>query len=60
MVEFDKTPGDSEGQESLVCCNSWVTKSQTYLVTKQKQQFFYVHKIKGFSMMVNEAVVVFL
>ena len=21
--EFEQTPGDSEGQGSLVCCNSW-------------------------------------
>ena len=21
--EFEQTPGDSEGQESLVCCSSW-------------------------------------
>ena len=28
--EFKKTPGDSEGQGSLVCCKeSGVTKSQT-------------------------------
>ena len=28
--EFEKTPGDSEGQGSLVCCKeSGVTKSQT-------------------------------
>ena len=24
--EFEKTPGDSEGQGSLVCCNSWGCK----------------------------------
>ena len=24
--EFEKTPGDSEGQESLVCCSSWGRK----------------------------------
>ena len=21
--EFEKTPGDSEGQGSLACCNAW-------------------------------------
>ena len=21
--EFEQTPGDSEGQENLACCNSW-------------------------------------
>ena len=25
--EFEQTPGDSEGQESLACCNPGVTKS---------------------------------
>ena len=24
--EFEQTPGDSEGQESLACCNSWGRK----------------------------------
>ena len=24
--EFEPTPGDSEGQGSLVCCSSWVHK----------------------------------
>ena len=23
LHEFEQTPGDSEGQESLVCCSSW-------------------------------------
>ena len=27
--EFEQTPGNSKGQESLKCCNLWVTKSQT-------------------------------
>ena len=22
-LEYEQTPGDSEGQGSLVCCNSW-------------------------------------
>ena len=29
--EFKQTLGDSEGQGSLVCCSSWVTKSRTRL-----------------------------
>ena len=24
--EFEQTPGDSEGQGSLVCCSSWSSK----------------------------------
>ena len=27
----EQTPGDSEGQESLTGCSSWVAKSQTQL-----------------------------
>ena len=27
--EFEQTQGDSEGQGSLVCCSSWVTKIWT-------------------------------
>ena len=29
--EFEQTPGDSEGQRSLACCSSWITKSWTWL-----------------------------
>ena len=29
--ELGQTPGDGEGQGSLVCCSSWVTKSRTWL-----------------------------
>ena len=31
--EFEETPGDGEGQGSLVCCSSWghITKGQTQL-----------------------------
>ena len=46
IVEFDKTPGGSEGQKSLVCGNSWVTKSQTYLLTKQQQLLVMIHTMK--------------
>ena len=28
-LEFEQTPGDSEGQESLVCCNPQVTNCHT-------------------------------
>ena len=27
--ETEQTPGDSEGQGRLECCNPWVEKSQT-------------------------------
>ena len=29
--EFEQTPGDGEGQGSLVCCSPWVAKSWTQL-----------------------------
>ena len=29
--EFEWTPGDSDGQRGLVCCDSWVAKSRTRL-----------------------------
>ena len=29
--EFEWSPEDSEGQESLVCCSPWVEKSRTQL-----------------------------
>ena len=33
--EFEKTPGDSEGQRSLVCCSPWGCKESD---TEQQQQ----------------------
>ena len=29
--EFEQTPGDSEGQESLLCCSPQVAEKQTQL-----------------------------
>ena len=29
--EFEQTPGDGKGQGRLVCCSTWVTKSQIQL-----------------------------
>ena len=29
--KFEQTPGDGEGQGSLVCCSPWVAKSWTQL-----------------------------
>ena len=38
-LEFDQTPGDSEGQGSLVCCSPWDYKElDMTLVTEQQQQ----------------------
>ena len=35
--EFEQTPGDSEGQESLVCGSPWGHRGGHNLVTEQKQ-----------------------
>ena len=35
--EFQQTPGDSERQESLVCCNSWGHRFGYDLVSEQQQ-----------------------
>ena len=34
--EFEQTPGDSEEQESLVCCSPWDYRVGYDLVTKQQ------------------------
>ena len=38
MDEFEQTPGDSEGQGSLVCCNPWGDRVAHDLATEQQQQ----------------------
>ena len=35
--EFEQTPGDSEGQGSLVCCSSWGHRVGHDLATKQQK-----------------------
>ena len=35
--EFEQTPGDSEGQGSLVCCSSWSHRVEHNLATEQQQ-----------------------
>ena len=37
--EFEQTPGDSEGQRSLVCCSPWGCKelNMTYWTTEQQK-----------------------
>ena len=35
--EFEQTPGDSEGQESLVCCTSCCFRVRNNLATEQQQ-----------------------
>ena len=34
--QCEQTPGDSGGQRSLACCNSWVPKSWTQLSAEQQ------------------------
>ena len=34
--EFEQTPGDSEGQGSLVCCSSWGQRVGRDLTTEQE------------------------
>ena len=36
--EFKQTPGDSEGQGSLVCCSPWGRKELDTIATEQQQQ----------------------
>ena len=36
--EFEQTPGDSDRQESLVCCSSWGHRVGYDLVTEQQQE----------------------
>ena len=37
--EFEQTPGDNEGQGSLVCCSPWGYRVEHDLVTEQQWQF---------------------
>ena len=41
--EFEKTPGDSGGQRSLVCCSSWGCKelNMTQQLDDNNQSFFF-------------------
>ena len=34
-LEFEQTPGDSEGQGSLACCSPWGRKDSDMTVTEQ-------------------------
>ena len=36
--EFEQTPGDSEGQGSLVCCSSWGSQRVRHDLATEKQQ----------------------
>ena len=50
--ELEQTPGDSEGQGSLVCCSPWGCRAGQNLVTEQqlsKHCFGAFHKLGSFS-----------
>ena len=36
--EFERTPGESEGQGSLACCSPWLAKSGTQLSNNPKKE----------------------
>ena len=38
--EFEQTPGDSEGQESLACCNSWGRRVRHDLATENNNKYW--------------------
>ena len=40
--EPEQTPGDGEGQESLVCCSPWGCRVRHDLATEQQQQYLLV------------------
>ena len=50
--EFEQTPGDSEGQGSLICFSPWGHKQLDITVTEQ-QQGTYLLPIFGFSFIFN-------
>ena len=35
--KFEQTPGDREGQGTLVCCSSWICRVRHNLATEQQQ-----------------------
>ena len=37
-LEFEQTPGDGEGQGSLVCCSPWGCKESDMAEATQQQQ----------------------
>ena len=46
--EFEQTPGDSEGQGSLVCCSPWGHK-QLAMTQRLNKQLSYRHCSKHFT-----------
>ena len=45
--EFEQTPGDSEGQGSLVCCSPWDCKELNMTEQLNKNKFFHYNQLVG-------------
>ena len=46
-MEFEQTPGDSEGQGNLACCSPWGHRVGHNWVTEQQQQGYELHTSKN-------------
>ena len=46
-MEFEQTPGDSEGQGNLACCSPWGRRVGHNWVTEQQQQGYELHTSKN-------------
>ena len=46
-LEFEQALGDSEGEASLACCNSWGRRVRHNLATEQQQQLHQVTQFQG-------------
>ena len=47
--ELEQIPGDSEGQESLVCCSLWDHKESNMTKTEEQQQQQHTHTFNKLS-----------
>ena len=41
-MEFEQTPGDSEGQGSLACCSSWSHKELDMTFSLNNKEIIYI------------------
>ena len=48
MHEFEQTPGNSEGQGSLVCCSSWGGRELDIEQQQQRVQTYQITEVHGF------------
>ena len=60
--QFEQTPGDNEGQESLACCSPWGHKSRTrfsnWAYTKDTQQSICIFKFSSSTQSGNSFILV--